>query len=177
MSKSTLDWEVWLYIILYFAFLGGLLYLIKFITLLPYILLVIATFLSYLVYKQKLTAVNAKDGSSVLYMLWLVILVAAIAFIAKPQKYDKYIGKYIVRGKMVTKVVTVEADEGSNTWEEMRTYWEPNTKTGETIMNMISWFNLTLVAISIILCIRFYVRTKEREDKLKKKSRYSTDYD
>ena len=78
---------------------------------------------------------------------------------------------------MVTKTVTIEADKSSNTWQEKRTYWQPNTKTGETIMSMIGWFNFLLVAGSVILCIKFYAQTKEREDKLKKKSKYLPDYD
>ncbi len=50
---------------------------------------------------------------------------------AKPYRYSSYIGKYIVPGKMVTRMVTVEADEGPNSWEERRTYWKPRTKTSE----------------------------------------------
>ncbi|MEJ7683605.1 MAG: hypothetical protein WKG06_38250 [Segetibacter sp.] len=129
MSKSTPDWEIWLYVILYFAFLGGLLYMINFVTPLPYILLFVTTFLSYLIYKEKLTTIARGDASSVIGMLWLIILIAGIAFLAKPYRYNNYIDKYIVAGKMVTRTVTVEADEGPNTWEERRTYWESETKT------------------------------------------------
>jgi hypothetical protein len=110
-------------------------------------------------------------------MLWLVFMIAIIAFLAKPHRYDTYIGKYIVPGRMVTKTITVEADEGPNTWEEKRTYWQPDTKTGETIMSLISWFNLALVIGCIALCIEFYAKNKERENHLKKKNRYLPDYD
>ena len=78
---------------------------------------------------------------------------------------------------MVSRTVTVEADEGPNTWEERRTYWEPKTKSGKTIMDIISWFNIVLVVISVVLAIKFYSKTKERENKLKKKNRYLPDYD
>jgi hypothetical protein len=149
--------------------------MMKFVTLLPYILLIVTTFLSYLIYKGKLTAIAPDDASSVIGMLFFVIVIAGIAFLAKPYRYNNYIGKYIVSGKMVTRTVTVEADEGPSTWEERRTYWEPETKTGETIMDVIGWFNFGLVIGSFVLCLKFYSKSKEREDNLKKENRYFSD--
>jgi hypothetical protein len=172
MSKSTPNWEIWLYVILYLSFLGGLLYLMKFVTPLPYILLIVTTFLSYLIYKGKLTAIAHGDASSVIGMLLLVLAIAGIAFLAKPYRYNNYIGKYIVSGEMVTRTVVVEADEGPNVWEERRTYWEPQTKTGEIIMHIIGWFNFGLVIGSFILWVKFYSKSKEIEENSKKKNRY-----
>lgn len=168
MRKSTPNWEILLYVILYFAFLGGLLYMMKFLTPLPYILLIITTFLCYSIYKRKLTAIGHRDGSSVIAMLWLIIIVASIAFLAKPYRYNTFIARHIVAGKMVTRSGTVEADEGPNTWQEKRTYWEPETKSGKIVMDVIDFFNFGLVIGSIFLCIRFYSKSKEREDYLKK---------
>jgi hypothetical protein len=164
MSKSTPDWEIWLFVSLYFSFLGGLLYMMKFLTPLPYILLIVTTFLCYLIYKGKLTAIGHRDVSFVIAMLWLIIIVASIAFLAKPYRYNTFIAKHIVAGKMVTRSVTVEADEGPNTWREKRTYWEPETKSGKTVMEVIGFFNFALVVGSIYLCLRFYSKSKERED-------------
>lgn len=140
MGKSTSDRSIWLFVILYLAFLVGLFFLMKLITPLPYILLICTTFLSYLIYKGKLPGIARKDGSSVIALLFVIIVVATSAFMSKPYIYKNYVGKYIVPGEMVTRTVTVEADEGPNTWEEKRNYWEPKTKTGETIMEIIGWF-------------------------------------
>lgn len=161
MNKKTLDWEIWLYIFLYFVFLGGLLYLMKFVTALPYIVLLFVTLLSYLIYKGKLKSISRADSRSAISFLWSMILVAGMTIFATPHKYKNYIGKYIVPGKMITRTVTVEADEGQNTWQERRTYWQPKTKTGSTVMTIIGWFNIGLVVGTFCLCLKFYSNAKE----------------
>lgn len=109
MKNQTPNWEIWLYVILYLSFLGGLLYLTRFITPMPYIILIVGTLLSYLIYKEKLSAIDAENASSAIGMLSFVILVALLAFLAKPHRYDSYIGKYLVAGKMVTKTIMKKA--------------------------------------------------------------------
>lgn len=151
-------------------------YVIKFVTPLPYILLIVTTLLSYLIYKGKLTAVRRQDRSSTIAILLLVIAVAGIAFLVKPYKYNSYIGQYVIPGKMITRTGVVEADEGPNTWEERRTYWQPETKTGETVMNVIGWLNFVIVAACFISCLKFYSKSKEKEDNLKTKTRHTSDF-
>ena len=128
MSKSTPDWEIWLYIILYFGFLVGLFYMVMLITPLPYILILVTTFLAYLIYKEKLTAIAQGDGSTFNYIMMLIIAITYASIIAKPFRYKNYIGKYIVSGKMVTRTVTVEAHEGPalGKREELRKFWALN---------------------------------------------------
>lgn len=163
MIKKKTNWEIWLYILLYFVFLGGLLYLMKFVTALPYIVIFVFTLLSYLIYKGKLTLISRADASSAISSLWLLILVAGVTIFATPHRYKSYIGKYIVPGKMITRTVTVEADEGPSAWQERRTYWQPRTKTGNTVMSLIGWANIGFVIGSFYLCLRYYSKAKEKE--------------
>ena len=167
--------KIWLYIILYIVFLGGLLYLMKFVTILPYLLLLSTTFLCYLIYKGKLKALAQNYVSSTIGLLLFVIVIAAIPFLAKPYKYNSFIGQYLVSGKMVTRTVLVEADEGPNTWEEERTYWQPETKFGKTMMDIIGWINFAIVISCFIFCLKFYLKTSEKEDK-GKNNRYTSNF-
>ncbi|HRP33708.1 MAG TPA: hypothetical protein PKV73_17550 [Agriterribacter sp.] len=164
MKKLIDDWEIWFYVILFFTFLIGLFYLIKFITPLPYLLLIATTCIIYLIYKGKLTTVKREDSASVVGMLFFVIVLAGISFLANPYRYKNYLGQLFVSGKIVTKTVMVEADEGPNVWEERRKIWVPDTEAGETIMEMISYFNFGLVITTFFLCIKFYLKCKDRED-------------
>ena len=175
MKKSTADWEIWLYVIIYFAFLAGLFYLINFITPLPYLLLIATTSIIYLIYKGKLSAIKPEDASSVIVMLFFVIVIAGLAFFTNPNRYKNYWGRLFVSGKMITKTVIVEVDEGPNTWEEERKVWEPDTNVGKNIMAMIGYFNVGLVIMSFLLCIRFYSKCKVQEDHFQSpRNRYSS---
>lgn len=76
---------------------------------------------------------------------------------------------------MVTKSVLVEDDEGPNTWEELRTYWDPSTKAGEIAMDGIGWLNFVIVMSSIVIPLIFFFKIKAKED-LEKNSFNSSDF-
>lgn len=175
MKKITSGLQSWLYVLLYLAFLVGLIYMIRLVTPLPYILIVASILMSYLIYKGKVTAIAFEDASSFIAMFFMVICIGAVAFLVKPNRYNTYIAKNFIPGKNVTKIVTVEADEGSNTWKERRTYWQPKTATGEILMDILGWFNFAVILTSFILWLKLYSRSKMRENQLKGKSKYDPD--
>ncbi len=166
MKKTTADWEIWVYILCYFALLGGLVYLNQLITPLPYILIILTTSIVYLIYKDIWTIVKREDAASVIAMLFFVIVIADIAFFVKPDRYKNYLGQFFVSGKMTYKTVIVEADDAPNTWEERREIWQPDTKAGESVMDIIEYFNWGFMITSFVVCIKFYSKSTDHEKHL-----------
>lgn len=177
MKKKTPNWYVWVFVILYFAALVGLGYLIRIITVLPLILLLVTPIICYLIFKERIPGIAFEASSSIIFFLSFMIFIVMMVTLLKSYVYESYLGEFVVDGKMVTKTVLQEADDSPHTWEEERTYWVPNTEKGKRIMNLIEWVLGIFSIGSVVLCVRYYVKAKEKENKVKKKSRYLPEYD
>jgi len=162
MKNKLFNWLVNAFVFAYFALLIGLFLLIKANTLLPLILLITIPVFCYLIYKEKIPRLTYKDSSVIIFSLFFVIIILAIVVFAKPYVYESYLAQFVTDGKMVTEKVTVEADEGPATWEEVRTFWRPNTESGETAITLIGWTLTVLCIGSLLVCIKYYVLAKKK---------------
>lgn len=162
MKKKKTDWIVWLFVILYFGVIGGIIYLFKVVIASPIIGLIIIPTFCYLAYKERIPGITLKDSVGAIELTSFIIAISVFTIFAKTYVYESYLAEFVVDGHMVTKTVTVEADEGPGSWEEQRTYWQPNTLKGERVIKIIDWLLIALCVGTIIVCVKCYILAKEK---------------
>ncbi len=169
MVKKNSDYLIWIFVILIILASIGLIYLMAHIPALPLFFLCVLPIVSFLIYEEKLPKLNRKYNQSLLLINIIVVFYSCLIIIFSPYSYVSFLSRSIVDGRQVTRIVTMQADEGPNTWEESRTYWEPYSQKGERVMDFIGWFIIILGIISTYCTFRFWKKNAEEEEKEKLK--------
>lgn len=113
--------------------------IILFITLLP--------ILSYLVYRNTFSFIkNRKDFASAAL---IVSFIVAMSIVSQQDKFESYIGEQLVDGHTEKKLVWDETEEGEE-FQKEKYVFEPDTKKGENMINILSW-GLTIICVGSVL--------------------------
>lgn len=156
MKTKTPDWKIWAIVILFFAFLGGLFYVMRYAKWLPLVIFIIIPLVSYCLYKDKISFVKYEATPEIILMLNFIWIVAMIYTAAKFHLVHNYLSEFIVDGRYEFRMVTMEADDSPATWEERKKLYIPNTVKGQRIMDFLELFIGFLMIGSFILICKYY---------------------
>lgn len=109
-------------------------------------LLYIIPIASYIVIKYYPRLINKKNQSAFIILFFLSLLISVV-ILAQHDKYYNYLESKIMDGKMITKTVLQESEEGEDNEEEV-TRFIPNNNKQYFVIGIIQW----MVIISMFGC-------------------------
>ena len=180
MPKKQLYENALIYtlVFIFFASIGLGIWLLKSLPLLPTIVLIISTPLSFLIIKNNDLFKGEIKSDSIVMGIFLVSVACSVTIVAGNNKTEAYLDKLLLDGSVQNKEVFVEGDGESVDHYETKYYFNSRKEPNDAAIEIIGWL---LVAIYIIApCVNYkLVTTAQKQNnshisqKKSKTSRYS----